>query len=94
MKKQLPVSVGIEMTRLQAHEILDRQKRGFLCLPTEVNQALWVCGDTRGDFVVFSERVEIPLHETNQSHRETQSIDLVARYSRINGEETWEAICG
>jgi len=82
------------MTRLQAHELLDRQKRGFLCLPSEVNQALWVTGDTRGDFVVSSERVENPLHETNQPHWEAQSIDLVARYSRINGEETWESLCG
>ena len=82
------------MTRLQAHEILDRQKRGFLCLPSEVNQALWVCGDTRGTFKLPSKGMEEPLHETNQTHWETQSIDLVARYRREHGEEAWEALCG
>ena len=82
------------MTRLQAHEILDRQKRGFLCLPTEVNQALWVCGDTRGDFVVSSDGMEKTIHRQDEDLGETQSIDLVARYSRINGKEAWEAICG
>ncbi len=82
------------MTKNEAHELLDRQKRGFLCLPREVNQALWVCGDTRGDFAMSSERMEDALHETNQPHWEAQSIDLVARYSRIDGEEAWESICG
>ena len=82
------------MTRLQAHEILDRQKRGILCLPREVNQALWVCGDTRTPFALSGERVENPLYETNQSHWETQSIDLVARHHRVNGEEAWESLCG
>ena len=73
--------------------LIDKNEDSF-CLPTEVNQALWVCGDTRGDFVVSSDGMENPLHETNQPHWETQSIDLVARYSRINGEETWESLCG
>jgi hypothetical protein len=82
------------MTKNEAHELLDRQKRGFLCLPSEVNQALWVCGDTRTPFAMSSERMEDALHETNQPHWETQSIDLVARYSRIDGEEAWEAFCG
>jgi hypothetical protein len=38
--------------------------------------------------------MEDALHETNQPHWEAQSIDLVARYSRINGEEAWESLCG
>ena len=84
------------MTRLEAHELLDKQKnqRGFSCLSSEIDRALWVCGDTRTPFAMSSERVENPLHETNQSHWETQSLDLVARYSRINGEEAWESLCG
>jgi hypothetical protein len=82
------------MTRLQAHELLDRQKRGFLCLPSEVNQALWVCGDTRGDFVVSSDGMEKTIHRQDEDLGETQSLYLVGENDRRYGKEAWEAICG
>jgi hypothetical protein len=82
------------MTKNEAHELLTRRRRGEPCLPSEIDKALFLTGDLRGTLEFVGERVENPLHETNQSHWETQSIDLVAIYSRINGEEAWEAICG
>jgi hypothetical protein len=80
--------------KIAAHELLERRKRGEPCLPSEIDRALFLTGDLRGTLGFSSERMEDALHETNQPHWETQSIDLVARYSRINGEEAWEAICG
>ncbi len=74
MKKAYPAFVETKMTRLQAHEILDRQKRGFLCLPSEVSQALWVTGDTRGDFVVSSDGMEKTIHRQDEDLGETQSL--------------------
>jgi len=82
------------MTKNEAHELLTRRRRGEQCLPSEIDKALFLTGDLRGTLEFVGERVENPLHETNQPHWEAQSIDLVARYSRINGEEAWEAICG
>ena len=84
------------MNRLEAHELLDKQKnqRGFSCLSSEIDRALWVCGDTRTPFAMSGKRVENPLHETNESHWQAQSIYMVERDHRINGEEAWEAICG
>jgi len=82
------------MTRLEAHEILDRQKRGFLCLPSEVNEALFITGDTRGDFVVSSDGMEKTIHKQIEDLGETQSLYLVGQHSRRYGKEAWEAICG
>jgi len=82
------------MTKNEAHELLTRRRRGEPYLPSEIDKALFLTGDLRGTLEFVGERVENPLHETNQSHWETQSIDLVARYGRINGEEAWESICG
>ena len=84
------------MNRLEAHELLDKQKnqRGFSCLSSEIDRALWVCGDTRTPFAMSSERVENPLHETNESHWETQSLYMVGEHDRRYGKEAWEAICG
>jgi len=82
------------MTRLQAHELLDRQKRGFLCLPSEVSQALWVTGDTRGDFVVSSDGMEKTIHRQDEELGETQSLFMVGEHDRRYGKEAWEALCG
>jgi hypothetical protein len=80
--------------KIAAHELLERRKRGEPCLLSEIDRALFLTGDLRGTLGFSSERMEDALHETNQPHWETQSIDLVARYSRINGEEAWESLCG
>jgi len=82
------------MTKNEAHELLTRRRRGEPCLPSEIDKALFLTGDLRGTLEFVGERVENTLHETNQSHWETQSLDMVARYSRINGEEAWESLCG
>ena len=82
------------MTKTEAHELLTRRRRGEPCLPSEIDKALFLTGDLRGTLEFVGERMENPLHETNQPHWEAQSIDLVARYSRIDGEEAWESLCG
>ena len=82
------------MTKNEAHEILTRRRRGEPCLPSEIDKALFLTGDLRGTLEFVGERVENPLHETNQSHWETQSLDMVERHHRINGEEAWESLCG
>jgi len=80
--------------KIAAHELLERRKRGEPCLPSEIDRALFLTGDLRGTLGFSSERMEDALHETNQPHWETQSINVVARHSRINGEEAWESLCG
>jgi hypothetical protein len=82
------------MTKIEAHELLDARKRGLSVLPSAIDKALFLTGDTRGTFKLPSKGMEEPLHETNQNHWETQSINVVARYRREHGEEAWEAICG
>ncbi|NBR07757.1 MAG: hypothetical protein EBT92_18615 [Planctomycetes bacterium] len=74
------------MTRLEAHEILDRQKRGFLCLPTEVNQALWITGDARGDFVVSSDGMEKTIHGQIEDLGETQSANQIDDMEKKRGK--------
>ena len=82
------------MTKNEAHELLTRRRRGEPCLPSEIDKALFLTGDLRGTLEFVGERVENPLHETNQPHWEAQSLYMVERHHRINGEEAWEAICG
>jgi len=82
------------MNKQEAHELLTRRRRGEPCLPSEIDKALFLTGDLRGTLEFVGERVENPLHETNQSHWETQSLDMVERHHRINGEEAWESLCG
>ena len=82
------------MTKSEAHELLERQKRGFLCLPSEVNQALWITGDTRSNFVNSSNGMEEPIYGQDEGIRKTQSLYMVGRDSRRHGKEAWEAICG
>jgi hypothetical protein len=82
------------MTKNEAHELLTRRRRGEPCLPSEIDKALFLTGDLRGTLEFVGERVENPLHETNQPHWEAQSINVVARYRREHGEEAWESLCG
>ena len=82
------------MTKIEAHELLTRRRRGEPCLPSEIDKALFLTGDLRGTLEFVGERVENPLHETNQSHWETQSLYLVGEHDRRYGKEAWEAICG
>jgi len=82
------------MTKNEAHELLTRRRRGEPCLPSEIDKALFLTGDLRGTLEFVGERVENPLHETNQPHWEAQSLYMVERHHRINGEEAWESLCG
>jgi len=80
------------MNKLEAHALLDRQKRGLPCLPSEVSEALWVCGDTRGDSLVFSEGMDRQIQQESQADWQSQGNNMVAHSSRFYGSEAWFAL--
>jgi len=77
------------MTKLEAHELLDARKRGLAVLPSAIDQALFLCGDLRGDALVFSEGVDQSLPEESQRDWQSKGDDVVAGTGRYYGSEEW-----
>jgi len=77
------------MTKLEAHELLDARKRGLAVLPSAIDQALFLCGDLRGDALVFSEGMDTAIREEVKRDWQSKGHDVVAGTGRYYGSEEW-----
>ena len=77
------------MNKKEAHELLDRRKRGLDILPTTIDTALFLTGDLRGDALGFSEGVDKSLQQKSPRYWESQSNDMVAQSGRYYGSQAW-----
>ena len=79
------------MTKLEAHELLDRQKeqRNITALPSAIDHALFLTGDLGGNALVFSEGMDKSLQQESPRCWQSKGHDVVARTGRYYGSEEW-----
>ena len=77
------------MTKLEAHELLTRHKRGFIYLPSEIDKALLITGDLGGNALVFSEGMDKSLQQESPRSWQSKGYDVVAGTGRYYGSEEW-----
>jgi hypothetical protein len=79
------------MTRLQAHELLDRQKeqRNITALPSAIDQALFLTGDLGRNALEFSEGMDSTIREEVKRDWQSKGDDVVAGTGRYYGSEEW-----
>lgn len=77
------------MTKLEAHELLTRHKRGFIYLPSQIDKALLITGDLGGNALVFSEGMDSTLPKEDQGNWQSKGHDVVAGTGRYYGSEEW-----
>lgn len=81
--------MGINITKAEAHELLDSRKRGLSVLPSAIDQALFLTGDLRGDALVFSEGVDQSLPQKSERDWQDKGNNMVAHSGRYYGSEAW-----
>ena len=79
------------MNKLEAHELLDRQKeqRNVTALPSAIDHALFLTGDLRGNALVFSEGMDSTIQQEDQGSWQSKGNNMVAHSGRYYGSEEW-----
>jgi hypothetical protein len=77
------------MTKYEAHELLTRHKRGFIYLPSAIDQALLITGDLGRNALEFGEGMDSTIQQEDQGSWQSKGHDVVAGTGRYYGSEEW-----